>query len=109
MPALIATFPDPAELVVSSPPIRLMLAAMLLCPAPLLSESAIRVRLRGEVTEDEVIAALMLMLLCACNVRVVPVPAVLLMVLATVMSPACALVPLVPVLMVTLVPAFNAF
>ena len=75
-------------------------------PVPFVSESGLNIMLNCPVVE--VMLAFRFMLLWALSVSVALVPAILLISLATVMSPAWALVPPVPVLMVTLVPAFNA-
>ncbi len=75
-------------------------------PPPVASELALNTMFSSPTVEP--MPALRLMLLWAFSVSVAPVPAVLAMASATVMLPAWALVPPVPVLIMTLVPAFSA-
>ena len=80
------------------------LAFICTAPPPLLSEFGVSVRFRAPTVE--VMSALILMLLCANSVSVALPPAVLLIELETVISPACA--PPALVVMVTLIPLLSA-
>ena len=77
----------------------------LMTPPPRLISASNTISRRPVV---EVILALILMSLWAVNVKVASAPAVLVMVLLTVISPFCEFGAAVPVITVTLVPAFNA-
>ena len=91
---------------VSVPPFKASVCAVVLVPTPLASESECNTRFN--LLKVDEMPALMLMLLWADSVRTASPPAVLLIAFETVISPFCALVPALPVVIVTLMPLLRA-
>ena len=91
----------------TAPPLSDRLLVIVATPPPVASEFAFRTRFNLP-TPVALMLPLRLMLLCAVKVSDTSLALLVVMALASVMSPACVFAPAVDVVMVTLMPAFSA-